>query len=164
MQPEESICRTCGNCCKVLRFWVHGGADFISRLSYLATSTIKTIPTKIICDGKNVTLVEIHSKCEKLITKNGLYTCSIYNTSEKPDMCSKFPDNLFVDFEEKKIDQDTENIKNIIESYQDFCPLFRDVDLRTIQGYLKYSQREQIDLKSFLITQGSAHGISDDLR
>ena len=86
---NPALCRTCGKCCKSFTLQYPKKTDLdiseVDRFRLLDNDLITVTETK------DYFFVEFHIKCSKLKEEQGHYTCTIYNSPERPLLCAEYP-------------------------------------------------------------------------
>jgi Fe-S-cluster containining protein len=118
----SEVCQNCANCCKILRLWVENNEGLIERLRLLDSKIISYKRTEIQIYGTDYLFLDILQPCSQLIIDGEKYSCKIWDSESKPELCRNYPSNQFVLFGNKQMIREKQVLEHIIAANSSFCP------------------------------------------
>ncbi len=103
----------------------------------LAGNTVTAKRTGLQEDGKEIYCLDIKIPCSQLHEEDGKFSCKIWTSAEKPDVCKIFPSNLFIAFNERCIIDDDMLISEVKDFNCDVCPVLGKLTVEEIKRKLK---------------------------
>ncbi len=138
---NENVCKKCASCCKSLAIWVQDSEGMSDRLSFLQSPVISYIRTGIVKHSIEWLILVINLRCIHLNENNGIYSCKIWDSSEKPNLCRSYPSNQFYDFVSNTPATDEGYINKAISAAANVCPALKGQTIFTIK------QDQELQLK-----------------
>jgi hypothetical protein len=111
---------------------VENNEGIIERLKLLDTDIISFEQTEIFIYGINYLFVDILQPCSQLIKNDGKYSCNLWNSESKPQLCRNYPSNQFVLFGNKEIIREEKMLGQIIAANRSLCPAIATVTMEQI--------------------------------
>ncbi len=88
---DTKLCRECGECCKVLNFFIANEDGFADRIKFLKTDIFDVVEDGCFDNGVKRFRVTINIPCKWLIEHSKLFRCAIYDDEDRPKLCEEYP-------------------------------------------------------------------------
>ena len=89
---DPATCRTCGRCCQYFEIGYQRDSSefFLSEIARF--QALKGLGDALtIRDEPDTIWLRFNIPCKYLVEESGIFSCSVYDSSERPLMCQRFP-------------------------------------------------------------------------